>query len=131
MQDTVQSPLPAEVVDRAVRLIARQGATPTSPGTRTADGGVALCAGAALAVAGLEIRGEAGEAEAFRDRIAESGSTDDIREVFAEQGWPAAECDAAVIMNDRLSSKRRTAGVLAHFRALKSRIEAGSEASAS
>ena len=122
MQNAAQSGLPVEAIDRAAGLIAQQDATPKSPGVKTADGGVALCAAAALAVAGLEIRGKVDEAETLRERIAESGSVDDVRKVFAEHDWSAETCEAVLIANDRLPPERRTAGVLAHFRALRSAV---------
>ena len=93
MENATRPHLPADVVDRAVCLIAQQETTPESPGSKIPDGRVTLCAGAALAVAGLEIQGDFDRAEELREGIVSSGSKDGIRRVFVEQGWSSGLCD--------------------------------------
>ena len=121
MEDATQPHLPADVVDRAVCLIAHQETTPESPGSKTPDGRMTLCASAALAVAGLEIRGDFDRVEELREGIAKSDSKDDIRRVFVEQGWSLDLCDHVMIFNDRLSLTERTRGVVEYLHTLRSR----------
>lgn len=126
MENTTQPRLPANVVDRAVRLIARQKTTPESPGSKTSDGQVALCASAALAVAGLEIQGDFDRAGALREGIASSGAKDGIRRIFVEQGWSSELCDHIMILNNRLSPRERSQGVMEYLHILRSHPDTGS-----
>lgn len=121
MENTTQPRLPANVVDRAVCLIAQQETTPESPGTKTPDGQVSLCASAALAVAGLEIQGDSDRAGALREGIASSDAKDDIRRVFVEQGWSSDLCNHIMIFNNMLSPRERSRGVMEYLRILRSR----------
>lgn len=121
MENATQPHLPADVVDRAVCLIAQQATTPESPGSKIPDGRVTLCAGAALAVAGLEIQGDFDRAEELREGIASSGSKDGIRRVFVEQGWSSDLCDHVMIFNNRLPPRERTRGVVEYLHTLRSR----------
>ena len=127
MANTTRSCLPAPVVDRAIRLIARQEITPESPGSKTPDGRVTLCAGAALAVAGLEIRGDFERAGELREGIDGPGAEDGIRRVFVELGWSSDLCDRVLLFNNRLPPEERTQGVMEHLDTLRSRpgAEAG------
>lgn len=120
MSNTTQPRLPSAVVDRAVGLIARQEVTPESPGLKTPDGRVALCAGAALAVAGLEVRGDFDRAGELREGIDGPGAGDGIRRVFVEQGWSADLCDRVMLLNNRLPPEVRTRGVMEHLHTLRS-----------
>ena len=121
MENATRPHLPADVVDRAVCLIAQQETTPESPGSKALDGQVTLCAGAALAVAGLETQGDFDRAEELREGIAISGSKDGIRRVFVEQGWSSALCDHIMIFNNRLPPRERTRGVVEYLHTLRSR----------
>ena len=121
MENATQPHLPADVVDRAVCLIAQQGTTPESPGSKTPDGRVTLCASAALAVAGLEIRGDFDRVEELREGIANPGSKDGIRRVFVEQGWSSELCDRVMIFNNRLPPRERTRGVVEYLHTLRPR----------
>ena len=121
MENTTRPCLPADVVNRAIRLIVQQETTPESPGSRTPDGRVTLCAGAALAVAGLEIQGDFHRAGELREGITSSGAEDHIRRVFVEQGWSSELCDRIRILNDTFSMRERTQGVVEYLHALRSR----------
>lgn len=121
MENTMQPRLPTDVVDRAVGLIAQQEITPESPGLKTPDGRVTLCAGAALAVAGLEVRGNLDRAGELREGIDGPGAGDGIRRVFVEQGWSADLCDRIRVLNNRLPPEERTQGVMEYLHTLRSR----------
>ena len=125
MEDTAHPRLPAAVVDRAVRLIAQQETTPESPGSKTPDGRVTLCAGAAVAVAGLEVQGDFDRAGELREGIANPGAGEGIRRVFVEQGWSADLCDHIRILDDSLSMGERTRGVVEYLHTLRSRPDTG------
>ena len=131
MEHTTQPRLPADVVARAARLIAEQETTPESPGSKTPDGRVTLCAGAALAVAGLEIQGDFDRAGELREGIASSNAEDDIRRVFVEQGWSLELCDRIRILNNRFPPRERTRGVVEYLHTLRSRPDPGSGIDAS
>ena len=130
MEDTAHPRLSAAVVDRAVRLIAQQETTPESPGSKTPDGRVTLCAGAAVAVAGLEIQGDFDRAGELREGIASPSAGEGIRRVFVEQGWSADLCDHIRILNDSLSMGERTRGVVEYLHTLRSRPDTGSNIAA-
>ena len=121
MSKTTQSRLPSAVVDRAVGLIVRQEVTPESPGLKTPDGRVTLCAGAAVAVAGLEARGDFDRAGELREGIDGPGAEDGIRRVFVEQGWSVDLCDRIRVLNNQLSPSERTQGVMEYLHTLRSR----------
>ena len=125
MEDTAHPRLAAAVVDRAVRLIAQQETTPESPGSKTPDGRVTLCAGAAVAAAGLEVQGDFDRAGELREGIASPGTEEGIRSVFVEQGWSAGLCDHIRILDDSLSMGERTRGVVEYLRPLRSRPGTG------
>lgn len=125
MESTARPRLPADVVDRAVRLIAQQETTPESPGSKMPDGRVTLCAGAAVAVAGLEVQGDFERAGELREGIAGPGAGEGIRRVFVEQGWSSDLCDHIRILNDSLSMKERTRGVVEYLHTLRSRPDTG------
>ena len=59
---------------RALEVARSQAALPDSPGRRSEDGAVALCAAACVAHAGLELRYGADRAEAFRTEVGTTGS---------------------------------------------------------
>ena len=120
MENTARPRLPAAVVDRAIHLIACQETTPESFGSKTPDGRVTLCAGAAVAVAGLEVRGDFERARELREGIDGPGAEDGIRKVFVEQGWSSDLCDHVVILNNQLSPEERTRGVMEHLHTLRS-----------
>lgn len=119
MNNTYGSWIAGGVAARAAALIEGQETTPRSPGRIMPDGRVALCAGAALAVAGLEAQGKTKESGDLRDRIARSGSSEDIRRVFVEQNWPLDLCDSMMILNDSLRPEERTQGILKRLDALR------------
>ena len=121
MKNTTQSRLPSAVVDRAIRLLARQEVTPESPGSKTPDGRVTLCAGAALAVAGLEVRGDLDRAGELREGIDGPGAEEGIRKVFLEQGWPLDLCDHIMLQNNGFPPEVRTRGVMEYLHTLRSR----------
>ena len=125
MEDTAHPRLPAAVVDRAVRLVAQQEMTPESPGSKTPDGRVTLCAGAALAVAGLEDQGDFDRAGELREGIASPGAGEGIRRIFVEQGWSSDLCDHIMILNNRLPPRERTRGVVEYLHTLRSRPDTG------
>ena len=120
MENTARARLPDAVVDRAIHLIAQQENTPESFGSKTPDGRVTLCAGAAVAVAGLEVQGCLDRAEELREGIAGPGAEDGIRSVFVEQGWSSDLCDHVVHLNNRLPPEERTRGVMEYLRTLRS-----------
>ena len=123
MENTTRPGLPGAVVDRATHLIAWQEITPESFGSKMPDGRVTLCAGAALAVAGLELLGCLDRAEEIREGIADPGAEDSIRKVFVEQGWTLELCDHVVLLNNLLPPEERTQGVMDYFHTLRSRTD--------
>ena len=130
MENTARPRLPAAVVDRAIHLIARQEITPESFGSKTPDGRVTLCAGAALAVAGLEVQGCLDRAMELREGIAGPGAEDGIRKVFVEQGWSSDLCDHVVLHNNLLPPEERTQGVMEYLHTLRSRPDTGPDIAA-
>lgn len=125
MENTARPRLPAAVVDRAIHLIAGQEITPESFGSKTPDGRVTLCAGAALAVAGLELQGCFDRAEEIREGITGPGTEDSIRKVFVEQGWSSDLCYSVVIRNNLLPPEARTQGVMEYLHTLRPRPHTG------
>ena len=121
MENTTRPRLPAAVVDRAIQLIARQEITPESFGSKMPDGQVTLCAGAAVAIAGLEVQGRLDRAEELREGITDPGAGEAIRRVFVEQGWPSDLCAHVVHLNNLLSPEERTQGVMEYLHTLRSR----------
>ena len=110
--------LPTGVVNKAIGIIETQGPTPLSPGVRKHDGGVALCAAAALAHAGLEVSGRPQRITEFHEEILRAKSAEPIRKVFGELGWSTEICDRAVYKNDSLRGAARQAGVIGYLKLL-------------
>lgn len=110
--------LPTNVVEEAIHLIRIQGPTPNSPGERRSDGGVALCAAAALACAGLKLAGLSERQGRFEEELVSSESADSIRKVFMELGWSIELCDRAVMKNDHLPQSLRREGVMQYLQDL-------------
>ena len=121
MENTTRHRLPAAVVDRAICLIARQEITPESYGSKMPDGRVTLCAGAAVAIAGLEVQGRHDRAEELREGITDPGAGDAIRRVFVEQGWSSELCDRIVIVNALYRPEERTHAVMEYLHTFQSR----------
>ena len=119
MENTTRSRLPAAVVNRAIGLIARQEITPESPGSKTPDGRVTLCASAALAVAGLESQGDFDRAGELREGIDGPGAENGIRRVFVELGWSSDLCDRVLHLNNLLPPEERTQGVMEYLHTLR------------
>jgi hypothetical protein len=118
MSNLAITPIPRETIDYASQIIQLQGATPSSPGLMLADGTVVLCAAAALAAAGLEMSEQHERRQRFIEEILANRSSDGIRKVFTELGWPVQVCDRAVAKNDQLPPEERQAGVISYFRSL-------------
>lgn len=110
--------LPTRVVEEAMQIIRTQGPTPDSPAERKPDGGIALCAAAALASAGLRLEGSAERRQRFEEELLILKSTDPIREVFKELGWSVEVCNKAVIASDSFARSVRRESVLEYFRRL-------------
>ena len=110
---------PAEI-GRAIDLIQDQGPTPLSPGLRTSDGTVRLCAGAALAAAGLEARQKTGELSDLRETISASSDSECIRIIFSDLGWSRELCDSVILTNDTLEESERDSGVVKFLQSLHS-----------
>lgn len=109
-----QDKLPQDAVKVAIRIIEQQGATPVSPG-EWRDGKIALCAGAALAAAGLTCTGQHERRSQFELQLLNSSkSTEPIRQTFRELGWSLDLCSLSIIANDSFVDSARRDGVL-HF----------------
>ncbi len=110
--------LPRNVVQQAIQTIKTQGPTPITPGEMRSDGGVALCAAAALAAAGLKHARLPERLKQFEEEIVAAKSKDSIRRVFAELGWPVALCERSMAKNDGFASTVRREGVLQYLQSL-------------
>jgi hypothetical protein len=117
MSDLNAEKLPADVLERAIYIIRTQGPTPSSPGERR-DGGVALCAAAAIASAGLELAGLHQRRAEFEEGLVASKSTDPIRQVFEEFGWSVGLCNRTVASNDEFDPRVREESVVKFLRGL-------------
>ena len=105
---------PHDVVRRAAEIIGTQGPTPTSPGAVGSDGKLRLCAAAALAAAGLELRGGAVARAALETEIASDLADKDVLErAFLKLGWTREACKERLIFNDDCNPFERQERVLA------------------
>lgn len=118
MKDSSETRLPADVVERAIRIIQTQGPTPTSPAERGQDGVPTLCAAAALAAAGLEAAGQPDRRHQLEEELVASKSSEPIRGVFKELGWPLGLCNSTLIINDSLPPSERREGVTRYLQKL-------------
>ena len=107
--------MPKEIIEGAISIIRDQIDTPRSPCKKTEDGKTSFCAAAALAIAGLELEGEEKRKQTFISEITDTGSSEPIREVFREFGWPVEACDKSLVVNDALPEKDRTRSVIQFF----------------
>lgn len=112
MSDLNMGKLPADVIEHAINIIQAQGPTPNSPGERRGDRGVALCAAAAIASAGLELVGLHQRRVEFEEVLAASKSTEPIRQVFKELGWAVELCNRTVATNDKFNPLVRKEAVI-------------------
>jgi hypothetical protein len=110
--------LPANVVEEAIHIIQTQGPTPYTPGERRSDGGIALCAAAALAYAGLTLAGFSERLRQFEEELVASKSVDSIRKVFKELGWSEALCNTTMSKNDGFTPSARRRGVMLYLQNL-------------
>ncbi len=115
MSEINLSKIPTEVINKAIRIIKDQGETPLSPGKKGKDGKVALCAAAAVASAGLELANYPERKRKFESAIVTTSSSDAIREVFGELGWPVDVCNRMVVMNDSFPEHERSRSVISYF----------------
>jgi hypothetical protein len=120
MSETITDNLPQDALVEAIRIIKEQGATPTSPG-ELRNGRMILCAGAALAAAGLSVTGRHNRRKEFELELvaaSKSKSVLPIRQVFMELGWSMDTCDQSIINNDRFADSVRQDGVIQLFQRL-------------
>jgi hypothetical protein len=118
MKDSSETRLPADVVERAIQIIETQGPTPVSPAERGQDGVTNLCAAAALAAAGLEVSGRPDRRHELEEELVASKSSEAIRGIFRELGWPMVLCNQTLVMNDSLSQSERREAVTRYLQGL-------------
>ena len=92
---------------RALEVARGQAAVPDSPGRRSEDGAVALCAAACVAHAGLELRYGADRAEAFRADVGTTGSKRLVVDAFERLGLDGDACAYTMAVNDRTAPAGR------------------------
>ena|SRR5688572_14800778 len=96
-----------DVIEAAIDRLRQQPIVPKSPGLRTADGRLCLCAAAALARAGLEMSNRPSRLEDFDQQILLDGNY--LNEVFRALDWSVEFCDRVRADNDQTAETDRRA----------------------
>jgi hypothetical protein len=106
---------PRDILSRAAAILAAQPSVPPSPG-QAVDGRLLLCAGAALAAAGLDAADPARRA-AFNAGVAGADGMGVLYGAIGSLGWDEDFCHGMIRDNDRTPLSERKAAMLARLRA--------------
>jgi hypothetical protein len=101
-----------EILLRAAEIIAAQPSVPPSPGRKDGDR-VLLCAGAAMAAAGIELCDGAERRDDFARRIAGAQGMTELYAEIRALGWEQAFCHDAIRANDAQPDEARKAAMCA------------------
>lgn len=101
-----------KAIDSAIKRLRQQGPTPFSPCSADNGGEVRLCAAAAVAAAGVELKLGQRARLSFEKALASSGDSEYVRQTYERLGWETSDCDRIFVYNNSLSDRERQDGVI-------------------
>ena len=111
------SAIPDKAILTAINILDRQSGVPRSPAIDCGDGWIEVCAGGALALAGLQLTRPA-EADSLGGLLLKSDSSLIVK-IFERIGWPTSIAERTINQNDACPTKARKERMLRYLHSLR------------